>query len=340
MVRRMSARWRPLATLLCLALLAEASALAQEVEVQAQAPADASGPRPAELERPRPPPPLLVAVLPSRGVSEEVTTAIGEAIVETARPWSGRREVHRVAAPELLGAIAACRDDVCTGGQLATAGAQAGVIVRTRRRRATVSLTFEIRDPVSGASRFEAVEGSVPNATEGLAEALAPLIAQLQSGLPPAPPPPATILVTANVDGASVSIDGVDIGETPVAAEELVEGTHEVMVTRRGYVATRRRVELAPGEQERVDVTLREIGAEAVAAAGGPAYEGNGDPSSEWREPEPAGDVTGEWWFWTLIGVGAAVLIGVAIGIGVAVGESGGQGDPSGIRLPPIMGGS
>ncbi|UJR86309.1 hypothetical protein [Sandaracinus amylolyticus] len=52
------------------------------------------------------------------------------------------------------------------------------------------------------------------------------------------------------------------------------------------------------------------------------------------RGEAPSGDVTGEWWFWTLIGV-AVVGAGVGIGVGVAVASEGpSDGSLGNVTLP------
>jgi hypothetical protein len=181
------------------------------------------------------------------------------------------------------------------------------------------------------------VTGPLPSAADGVAEALAPLSAQLEEAMPSPPPPPATLTVSVNIDGASVLVDGTDIGESPVAPVDVVDGQHEIVVTAPGYLSTRRQTQVRPGEQARLDVTIQEVGAAAGASGGG-----LGQPGTDaWATDTGGGDVTSEWWFWTIIGGGAAILIGIAIGIGVAVADQGPAMPalPNGIRLPPITGG-
>jgi hypothetical protein len=309
-------------------------------QAAAEAPEAHAAPAAPAAEAPlferRPPPPLMVVVLPARRVPDAVVAAAREALVAQVTPMAGGRPVHAATAEALLEAIEACEDDACLGAQLAEAGAQAGVVLRLRRARRGLNATLELRDPVSGAPRLEAVEGALPRDADEVPEALAALSAQLEEAMPSPPPPPATLTVTVNVDGAAVQVDGHDLGTSPVAPVDLAEGEHEVVVRMPGYHAVRRRTRIGAGEQARVDVTLREVGVAPEPTGGAIA-----DPDDPWAQPrDEGGDLTSEWWFWTIVGVGAAALIGGAIGIGVAA-SGGDQGPamPEGIPLPPITGG-
>jgi hypothetical protein len=193
------------------------------------------------------------------------------------------------------------------------------------------TLTLELRDPVSGTLRTPSVQGELPADAEGAGRAARTLAGGLREAMPRAPARPASLLVTVDVDGASVTVDGEEIGLSPVAALDLIEGPHEVQVRRAGYLGVRRTVRVGAGEQARLDVTLAALSGSGENGAPGPRSAPAGAVAS-------GGDVTGEWWFWTAIGGGAAVLIGVAAGIGAAV--AGGQStSPSGIPLPAVMGG-
>lgn len=306
---------------------------AQDAEIEPAPAADPVPAAPPPATRPAPPP-IMVVVTSTGRVADEVVAAVSQALVDRVTTMAGGRPVHALGAPELRAAIAACTDDPCIGGQLAQAGAQAGVIARVHARgRRPLEVTLELRDPVSGAPRLPAVTGELPTDPALIPEASAALIEPLRAAMPSPPPPPATLLVTVNVDGAQVRIDGQDIGTSPVAPVEVTEGAHEIVVLASGYLSVRRQEQIEPGEQARVDVTLQ-----SIAARGGGADPVTGAPGA----PAGGGDLLGEWWFWTAIGGGAALLIGIAIGIGVAVSDSQAsplQPDPTGIMLPPLMGG-
>jgi hypothetical protein len=280
--------------------------------------------------------PIMVVVQTMGRAAPELTAAAQQALVDQLTAMSGGRPVHALAAEDVLAQIAACSDDACHGAILASANAQTGVYLRLRARgRRPLEAAIELRDPVSGATRMPAaVAGELPLDAAQIPAAMQALTAQVQGAMPSPPPPPSTLLVTVNVDGASVSIDGTDAGTSPIAAVEIAEGPHDVSVTLAGYRAVRRRIEVRPGEQARVDITLALAGAASVDVEG-PA--GDEDPGF-FREPAASTDITGEWWFWTIIGGGAAVLIAIAIGVGVAVSSSGQPVEPMGIMLPPIEG--
>jgi hypothetical protein len=309
--------WIPL-----LALLAAVPAQAQDAPPAEDTDAPAS-----RRATPRPPAPIMVAVLPAGRVPDPVVEAAQTAMVDAVTAMASGRPVHALVAPELRQTLAGCGDDACIGALLAQAGAQAGVIVRIGPRpRRPYQATIEMRDPVSGTAR-QTVEGELPLDAAAVGPAARALAEQLRDAMPSPPPRPATLTVTVNVDGARVSVDGEEIGVSPVAPIDVVEGPHEIAVLMPGYLSARRQVRVSSGEQARVDINLTPSGVAAATEPGGTA-------------PAAGGDVTGEWWFWTAIGVGAAVLAGIAIGIGVAA-SSGGQGmqDPRGILLPPIVGG-
>ncbi|MBX3274551.1 MAG: PEGA domain-containing protein [Sandaracinaceae bacterium] len=286
--------------------------------------------------RPRPAAPIMVIVLPEAGIDEAVVGAAREALVAALGPMANGRAVHGLVAPPLLGAFASCRDEGCYGGQLASAGAGAGALLRLARRGRALFGTLELRDPVSGSPRSTAIEASLPATAGEIAAPVAAMAARLTGAMPSGAAPPATLLVTTTVDGATVTVDGEAIGTSPVAPIEIADGEHEVVVRLAGYPDYRTSTRIAPGGRARVDATLRREGARdgASARAGGEA-----DPFAV--SGDGGGDVTSEWWFWTIIGAGAAVLIAIAIGVGVAVADGGGgtPGQPRGVPLPPIVGG-
>jgi len=355
-VRRMSARWFLVPLLLLLAAPAAAQDVGASAQVEAEvgvevggaeaeAGVEAEATTEAEAEPPSPrasrpaPPPIMVVVLPGRRVPEAVSAAASASLVTQLEAMSGGRPVLAVGAQAqaLIDAIAACEEDACVGAQLGEAGAQAGALLRLERSRRGVTATLELRDPVSGALRHEPIEGELPRGEEGVAEALASLSVQLEGSMPSPPPPPATLLVTVNVDGAAVELDGQAIGESPVAAVEVPEGDHTVIVRAEGYNIERRSTRIRPGERARLDVTLTEVGAVSQLTGEAP------DPDNPWAQPgEGEGELTDQWWFWTAIGGGAALVIGAVIIIAVVASDQGPPPmppDPTGIMLPPIMGG-
>ncbi len=270
------------------------------------------------------PAPLVVTVLTNGRIPEEIVAAAQTALIAQLTPMAGGRPVQALATGNER--IAACRDDACIGAELAQAGAAHAVILRlTARARRPFEAVLELRDATSGVLRREPIRAELPTDPAALPDALASASEGLREALPAPPPPPATLLVTVNVDDASVRVDGEEIGTSPVAPVEVTEGSHEVLVQMQGYLDMRRRVEIRAGEQARIDVTLSPLTAVSTSGAAPPSVVGGTDDEA----------LTGQWWFWAAIGGGAALLLGLAIGIGVAAGQS---GPPSGIMLPRITG--
>ena len=85
----------------------------------------------------------------------------------------------------------------------------------------------------------------------------------------PAPPAPANgrLLVRSTPSGASVEVDGVARGVTPLALRDLELGSRAVTVTRRGYIAEEQRVVLTRARPSR-SLELRLTAASASAAGG------------------------------------------------------------------------
>jgi tetratricopeptide (TPR) repeat protein len=66
----------------------------------------------------------------------------------------------------------------------------------------------------------------------------------------------AAIAVSANVDGATVSINGLTYGGTPLDPRRITAGTHTVAVTKQGYRPAILAVEMLPGIVTDVAVQL------------------------------------------------------------------------------------
>lgn len=112
---------------------------------------------------------------------------------------------------------------------------------------------------------------------------------------------PATLHVTANVDGAVVTIDDLDVGVAPVDLTRPA-GTHHVLVRKNGFVGYDTTVTVQAGE--------------------------NSDLRAKLEEEKPA--LTEKWWFWTIAG---AVVVGATVGTYFLVHK-----DPEPQR-PPLNGG-
>jgi len=89
---------------------------------------------------------------------------------------------------------------------------------------------------------------------------------------PQAPEKVGRLLVRSTPSGASVSVDGVAKGETPLALRDLDIGTRSVTIARRGYVAETRRVSITKARPARtLDVRLSAAAAAAPPKPATPA---------------------------------------------------------------------
>jgi hypothetical protein len=83
--------------------------------------------------------------------------------------------------------------------------------------------------------------------------------------IPKVPARPGRLLVRSSPSGASVTVDGVARGETPLALRDLDVGTRSVTISRSGYVAETRKVSITKERPARtLDVRMT---AETAAAA-------------------------------------------------------------------------
>jgi hypothetical protein len=127
-----------------------------------------------------------------------------------------------------------------------------------------------------------------------------------------------TVHVQGDEGGAAIYLDGGELGLDRVGQSTPVDpGEHRVELRRGGAVVTSRTVTLTEGQEE--EVTL-------VAPGGGGALGPLDEELLHTREREGGGggggDVTGEWWFWTIIGVAVLAVAGIAIGVGVAMSDT------------------
>jgi PEGA domain len=97
---------------------------------------------------------------------------------------------------------------------------------------------------------------------------------------------PATLHISANQPGATVSVDGKDVGTAPVEVERLA-GSYRVTVQKPGYAVYQTHLTVRPGEAANLTAALE------VKKA--PIYK--------------------KWWFWT-----AAAVVVAAVGVGTYFG--------------------
>lgn len=137
------------------------------------------------------------------------------------------------------------------------------------------------------------------------------------------------------MDGATVAVDGVDVGTTPLAPLVLTPGSHNVTLRLDGYEPFARTVNAAETGNVRVDAELTPTAATAerlrerrssneIFDAGEPAAESSSD-GKQWYE---------QWYVWA----GAGAVVATAVIIGVVAATTGGENlPPNGATpIPPI----
>jgi len=114
------------------------------------------------------------------------------------------------------------------------------------------------------------------------------------------------ITLQANVDGATVEVDGKAVGKTPLSAPiQASPGSHELKVSREGYLPFSAFISVSAGSMVTVNAKLTP-GESAGQSA-----------------PTPRAHRRGYTWTWVTGGVAAALLITCAVTGGLALGKAG-----------------
>ncbi|AUX24962.1 uncharacterized protein SOCEGT47_055030 [Sorangium cellulosum] len=159
----------------------------------------------------------------------------------------------------------------------------------------------------------------------------------------------AAITVKTEPEGAEVTVDGAEMGRTPLALPVFLEpGQHMIQVELDGYKPAQERIEPKAGDVVGMKLYLMRRDAEAPAAAGAPGTTGPRAAS----EPGPAG-TTGpraasapgpaklpettvvqpaERSWVPMIALGAASVVGLGVGVGVTVAENDASAETSAQR--------
>ena len=69
-----------------------------------------------------------------------------------------------------------------------------------------------------------------------------------------------TLSVTANVDGATVLVDGKRVGETPLSDATVIPGKHRISIEKDGYESYRKQISIAQGRSMSLYVDMSEAG--------------------------------------------------------------------------------
>jgi hypothetical protein len=216
-----------------------------------------------------------------------------------------------------VGAARACADAACLG-TLGRGHAHAYLLVLTVDRTATTGVpwTVSARMVDAGADRdMGMAQVEVPAGTTDWASVLGPGLEPLVRQLPAAPAPSGTLLVTSNVAGAEVFVDGSRIATIPMEPANLAVGPRSLRVRADRHSDFVQDVRIEPAQELRVDATLA-----GLAPAPDPP-----DTRPFYRRP----------WVWGV--AGGVVLTGVVVAIVIAT--SGGEEstvEDGAVPIPPL----
>lgn len=126
----------------------------------------------------------------------------------------------------------------------------------------------------------------------------------------------ATLVIRIRGDeaGTHVTVDGEEISLAQVGRPyEVSPGTHVIELRWGRHVRDHQDIDLGAGAREEIELDANgtyeetQLNASLQDAADGGAG---------------GGDVTDEWWFWTAIGVGGAIVLGLIIGFAASAAQS------------------
>ena len=187
------------------------------------------------------------------------------------------------------------------------AGFAAGYMATPRALQHPILATPSQPAPTPAAAAAPAT-APPPAATEAKTAASAP--AKKESTAPIAEAAPGRLLIRSTPSGASVSVDGISKGVTPLALRDLPLGARKVVITSRGYIAEEQRVMLTKARPSRsLEVRL-------AAQA-----QGHGKPAVATAKPAPAPSTP------AAVGASTGVLVVDSRPIGASVSV---DGKPSG----------
>ena len=148
---------------------------------------------------------------------------------------------------------ASCRDRDC-----ARQGADGASHVATTTIEASgrdYAITVELIDTASGEAVSSLTESCDTCGFAELAETVEAVAARAGEALDSVTHTPASLEIVSTPEGARVSIDGEQVGTTPIQLA-LTPDPHEIEVEATGHVVHRRRLELASGQLASIDVHL------------------------------------------------------------------------------------
>jgi len=273
---------------------------------------------------------LLAALWPGAVAAQQQIGVVG---VETGRATAGDADAAQRAAVALgtasganrvwsvlEGAVAAvreCQDTPCLG-DLGRSHAMGFVLILTVDRAGATDVPWTVSaqlldataDTDLGMAQVEVAAG-----TTDWGAALGPGLEPLLRQLPAAEAPQGSLLVTSNVPGAEVFVDGNRVASIPMAPTNVLAGTRQLRVHAERYADFMQEVQVDASQELRVDATLAVLPAPPEPADTRPFY----------KRP----------WVWGV--AGAVVATGVIVAIVIATSGGSDNGLPNGsVPIPPI----
>lgn len=107
----------------------------------------------------------------------------------------------------------------------------------------------------------------------------------------------ASIELSVNVEGAEVSVDDLDVGETPLDTPLIVNaGKRKISVQKSGYATVTKVVVVAGGDKKQLSLELRTGSTPAQPAAKGAGTPSSGKPDQPKPKDEPRRKIPWLWW--------------------------------------------
>jgi hypothetical protein len=276
---------------------------------------------------------LTFVILTALGGLAQAQQSIGVVAIETGRATGSDADAAQRALVEqgtaaganrvwsiIDGAVSAarsCTDAPCLGA-IGRGHAHAYVIVLTVNRATTRvpwSVSARLVDATSNADLGMA-QVEVPAGTTDWGSVLWPGLQAIVLQLPTAPLPTGSILVTSNVPGAEVFVDGNRIAQTPMEPAAVPAGPRQLRVHSARYTDFLQDIQVEPAQELRVDATLELLPPPAETAESTAFYE------------KP--------WVWGV--AGGVVVVGVIVAIVIAT-SSGGEDSTirdGAVQIPPL----
>jgi hypothetical protein len=285
---------------------APAEATPEPTEAVATAPDASEAPAVPGLEDTSLP---LVAVLDLRHAEGDAPLANALATIITSEVAS-RRELRAVSRNELASVVNHQAEQALLGCESAKCASdvaklvEADLVITGGIERVEEAYVFSLTlfDPVAGAMR-ERVEATWRSDPDEIVLLVRPYVDRLFGGANAAEYVGALEVLAP--DGASVFVDGKELGAAPITApvDKLPIGVHTVEVSQAGFVTSARDVVISRGETTIARIELEEE----------PYYT--------------------QWWFWTAVGGGAAVAVAAGATIGTVAIIAGAEPPPTTVSV-------